>query len=429
MTRMSNDTIALPMIRATLVLAAVGIGLALWLSTAPISSAVIAEGRFKVDGDVKTVQHLEGGIVTDLRVRNGDRVAKGDLLLMLDATETQASLAAYAAERDALLARKVRLEAERDDLDMPPFGDLGGADRPTLTAAIQNQSVLFDARRAEIDAQFDVMDGAVARLGARLWAQRAELASLEAQLPLAEENAQSARQLATRGIVTQSDLNAREREFISLTGGRDALIAGIAETEAAQAEARLAHSRARTEYLSAVATELSEVVAALAELAPRINADERRLDRARVTAPVDGVVFGLKLATVGGVVAPGEEILELVPASSQLIVEARLAPSAREQVRTGMNVQLRLPGIRARQDAPLEGRIDLISADLTRDASDPEQEERSYAVQIALADLPSDIALEPGMPVTSVIATQERTALNYLISPLSDAMARSMREE
>ena len=429
MTRMSNDTIALPMIRATLVLAAVGIGLALWLSTAPISSAVIAEGRFKVDGDVKTVQHLEGGIVTDLRVRNGDRVAKGDLLLMLDATETQASLAAYAAERDALLARKVRLEAERDDLDMPPFGDLGGADRPTLTSAIQNQSVLFDARRAEIDAQFDVMDGAVARLGARLWAQRAELASLEAQLPLAEENAQSARQLATRGIVTQSDLNAREREFISLTGGRDALIAGIAETEAAQAEARLAHSRARTEYLSAVATELSEVVAALAELAPRINADERRLDRARVTAPVDGVVFGLKLATVGGVVAPGEEILELVPASSQLIVEARLAPSAREQVRTGMNVQLRLPGIRARQDAPLEGRIDLISADLTRDASDPEQEERSYAVQIALADLPSDIALEPGMPVTSVIATQERTALNYLISPLSDAMARSMREE
>ena len=140
-------------------------------------------------------------------------------------------------------------------------------------------------------------------------------------------------------------------------------------------------------------------------------------------------MFGLQLATVGGVIAPGAEILELVPASSDLVVEARLAPAAREQVREGMPVQLRLPGIRSRQDAPLEGRIDLISAELTQDMSDTDQDERTYAVQIALADLPADLSLEPGMPVTSVIATRNRTALNYLVSPLSDAMARSMREQ
>ncbi|MBB97447.1 MAG: hypothetical protein CML68_22960 [Rhodobacteraceae bacterium] len=429
MSRPVSDSISPTLFRAFLILGLVGAGAAAWLSFAPISGAVIAEGRFKVDGDVKTVQHLEGGIVTDLLVRDGDRVRRGDPLLKLDASETQATLAALVAERDALLARQVRLEAERDGLAAPAFETLGGADRATLASAVQSQLVLFEARQSELDAQMELTEGTIARLAARLSVHRAELASIEAQLPLAEQNAQNARALSERGNITQRDLNAREREYLSLTGGRDSLLASIAETEASQAEARLTHGRARTEYLSAVATELSEVVAALAEITPRIDAERRRLDRALITAPVDGVVFGLQLATVGGVIAPGAEILELVPASSDLVVEARLAPAAREQVREGMPVQLRLPGIRSRQDAPLEGRIDLISAELTQDMSDTDQDERTYAVQIALADLPADLSLEPGMPVTSVIATRNRTALNYLVSPLSDAMARSMREQ
>lgn len=430
MTMMAKDGVARPLVGAALVIAAVVFGFAAWAAFAPVSGAVIAEGRFKVDGEVKKVQHLEGGIVDGILVRNGDRVRKGDVLLTLDATDAEAALAALTAERDSLTARQARLEAERDDRSTPDFDALPGAAQPGLQSAIRNQAVLFKARRAELDARVGIMEGSVARLAARLNAQEAELQSLTQQIGLVTESADSARSLAASGVLAKKDLNARERELVALTGSRNALLAGIVETEAAQSEARLAHARARTEHLSAVSTELSEVVARLASIAPRITAETRRMARARITAPVDGVVFGLALATVGGVVGPGEPILEIVPEGGTLVAEARLAPSARERLREGMAVELRLPGVRSRPDSKLPGRIDLISAELTEDPADTGGGDKgpTYAVRIALAGLPKGVKLEPGMPVTSVIPTEERTAFEYLVSPLSDAMTRSMRE-
>ena len=426
----SRDGIARPLFRALVVLGFVAGGAAGWIALAPISGAVIAEGRFKVDGDVKTIQHLDGGVVAEIAVRDGDRVQQGDLLLKLDATDAEAALGALEAERDSLVARQIRLEAERDDLAEPDFVSLGDRERASLASAIANQAVLFTARRAELAAQTEVLDGTINRLSARLAAQRAELRSVEAQLVLAEDDAETARNLEKSRMVTRRELNNRERELASLTGSRDALQAAIAETDAAQTEARLSHARSRTQYLSAVSSELSEVVAELAGIDPQIAAERQRIARTRVTAPVSGVVFGLTLATIGGVVGAGEPILEILPADSTLVAEARLQPDARERLRVGMPVELRLPGVRSRQESGFPGRIELISAELTADPEATSDDRApTYAVRIAFAGVPENLHLEPGMPVTSVIPTDARTAFDYLVSPLSDAMARSMRED
>ena len=425
-----RDGIARPLFRALVVLGLVAGGVAGWIALAPISGAVIAEGRFKVDGDVKTVQHLDGGVVAEIAVRDGDRVQQGDLLLKLDATDAEAALGALEAERDSLVARQLRLEAERDDLAEPDFASLGDRTSDSLRSAIANQAVLFTARQAELAAQTEVLDGTINRLSARLAAQRAELRSVEAQLVLAEDDAETARNLEKSQMVTRRELNNRERELASLSGSRDALHAAIAETEAAQTEARLSHARSRTQYLSAVSSELSEVVAELAGIDPQIAAERQRIARTRVTAPVSGVVFGLTFGTIGGVVGAGEPILEILPADGTLVAEARLQPDARERLRVGMPVELRLPGVRSRQENGFPGRIELISAELTADPeARGEGQEPTYAVRIALAEVPENLHLEPGMPVTSVIPTDARTAFDYLISPLSDAMARSMRED
>ncbi|WP_339948819.1 HlyD family type I secretion periplasmic adaptor subunit [uncultured Albimonas sp.] len=427
-----SDGVARPLLRAGLVLGLAAAGFGAWLWSAPLSGAVIAEGRFKVDGDVKTVQHLDGGIVASIAVRDGDRVQAGDTLMRLDTTEAEATLGALAAERDALLARRARLEAERDDaetLDFAPARALGDPERPDLASAIVSQQALFEARRAEIAAEDEVLDGALKRLAARLRAQEAELRSLDKQRGLAEENAQAARTLAETGRLARPQLNAREQELVSLSGLGEALQAAIAETEAAAGEARLGHARARSRRLAAVSTELSEVVGRLAELAPRVEAEQARIARARVSAPVSGVVVGLRASTVGGVVGAGEPILEIVPADGVLVAEARLAPEARERLRAGMPAELRLPGVRAREDSGFPGAIELISAELTEDREDPGRDAKpTYAMRIAFADVPAGVSLEPGMPMTAVIPTEARTALEYLLAPLSDALARSLRE-
>lgn len=427
--KLPRDHIFGPVLRATLVIGAVAVGFAAWMLLAPVSSAVIAEGRFKVDGDVKTVQHLDGGIVTELMVKDGDRVRTGDALLRLDATDSEASLAALVAERDTLLARQIRLKAELDGTGALDFDRIADPDRPSLVSAIASQRAVFDARRQERAAETGMLNGTLIRLSSRLVAQRAELQSVIAQRALVQQDTESARQLAGSGLATRTNLNARERELASLTGADAAITAGIAETEAVQGEARLEYARVLSRHIAAVSKELSEVVTALAEIDPQIDAEEKRIRRARVSAPVDGIVVDLRLATIGGVVAPGEPILDIVPADATLIAEARLAPDARERLHVGMPVELRLSGVRARNESGLDGEIVLISAELTDDPDLAGDEDTpTYAVRIALAEVPQGIRLEPGMPVTSVIATEARTALEYLISPLTDAMARSMRE-
>ena len=425
-----RDGVGGPLVGALVVTGLVAVGFGAWLWTAPVSGAVIAEGRFKIEGDVKTVQHLDGGIVSELLVSDGARVGRGEILMRLDASEAEAAHAALAAERDALTARKIRLEAELAEDEAPDFAPLAAEDRPSLIAAVASQEALFDARRRERAAEAELLDGTLARQATRLDALEAEIASVREQRALVMEDTEAARTLADSGLVTRVALNARQRELAALNGAEATLTAQIAETRAAQGEARLNHAQMQTRYVSAVSKELSDVVAALAEIEPKIAAERLRVARADIAAPVDGVVVDLTVATIGGVVAPGDDLMDIVPTDGDLVVEARLAPESRERVRAGMAVELRLPGVRHRREAGLPGVVEWISAELSDDAATAAEEaEPAYTVKIAVTNPPQDVALEPGMPVTAVIATEARNALDYLVSPMSNAIARSMRED
>lgn len=401
-------------------------GLAAWGWQAPVAGAVIATGELRVEGQSKTVQHLDGGIVREILVVEGERVAAGQPLIRLDATEAEAERAALAAERDALAARSVRLRAELEGRAEPDFAVLE-ARGESMEAAIASQRALFAARMKERAAEEDMLNGTLARLGSRVRAIGAEIEGLTAQIALVEEDVAVSRTLVEQGNVTRSAMRDVERDLAGLISARASLEAQLAEAEAAEAEAALQRAEAETRRISEVSQEMSEVAARLAEIAPSLTALETRIARTDLRAPVAGVVVGLDVATVGGVIAPGEPVLDIVPESATLVAEARVAPADRERLHAEMAAEIRITGVQRQRDASIEGLVTRISAD--RLPAEDAEGDGYYAMTVALGAAPDDLSLAPGMPVTAIVATSSRTPFEYVVSPLRDAIARSMREE
>ncbi|MGF1553479.1 MAG: HlyD family type I secretion periplasmic adaptor subunit [Paracoccaceae bacterium] len=415
-----------PVVAALAVFGLVALAVAAWASLAPVASAVIAPGEIRVEGERKTVQHLEGGIVAAIEIAEGERVEAGEALVRLDTTEAEAERASLMAERDALEARALRLRAELAGR-VPDFSALEGIGRASMAVAVESQRALFEARRREREAEAEMTDGTLVRLAQRVEAIRAERDGLEAQLALAEEGADATRALAERGVMSRAARRERERDVAGLGGARAALDARLSEATAAAAEERLKRVEADTRRVAATSEELSDVVARLAEIEPALVATEERIARAALRAPASGVVVGLSVATVGGVVAPGERLMDIVPASATLIAEARVDPADRERLGEGMTVEVRVAGQPRRADASVAGRVARLSAD--RIEGDGAEGEAHYAMTVALGGVPDGIDLAPGMPVTAIVPTRSRSVLDYLVAPIADALARSMREE
>ena len=423
MTMQAQDGIGRPLAAAGLLFGLCLGGLGLWSLQAPVASAVLAQGQIAVEGASKTVQHLEGGIVAEILVADGEAVRAGQPLLRLDVTQTRAELAALTSEHEALSAQAARLQAELAGR-APDFAALG-SDSPTVAAAVAGQQALYEARAQEQAAEREMLEGTLRRLEARRGAIGAELGSVEAQLALTLEDAAANRTLAERGVTTKASLRDIERTLAGLRGSEAALTAQLAEAGAAEAEARLDRAGADTRRVSATSEELAKVVARIAEIRPALAALEDRLARARVAAPVAGTVVGMSVATIGGVIAPGEPLMRIVPDSAVLVAESRVRPADRERLAKGMRSEVRLPGVEAHGEASLFGAVSDISAERVAGAS-AEQEDH-YLMTVTL-DRPSAATLAPGMPVTVVVPTAPRSVVDYILSPIRDAIARSMRE-
>lgn len=407
-------------------------GVGAWAATATLAGAIVSHGTLVVDSYVKKVQHPTGGIVGEILVGDGDRVAAGDVLVRLDATQTRAQLAIVAKRLDELAARLARLEAERDDkpeIEFPAWL-LARTDDADVAAALHSERRLFEFRR-------ESRDGRKAQLRERIAQYEHEIDGLKAQelayqrgLAVLEREIAALRPLFEKGVVNAQRLNALETQAATFDGERGEKIAFQAQAAGRISETKLQILSIDQDLKTEVGQELREIQAQTGEYVERKVAAEDQLKRIDILAPQDGIVHQLAVHTVGGVISPADTIMQIVPQSDALALEARIYPQDIDQVVLGQTAVLRMSAFNQRTTPELNGRVSRIAADLTED-------ERTglswYLVRISippeeLARL-GDLALVPGMPCEALIRTGERTALSYLVKPLADQLNRAFREE
>ena len=414
-----------------LVLALVG-GFGGWAAIASISGAVIAQAVIVVESNAKTVQHLDGGIVGEIRVRDGDRVATGDVVLRLDDTMPRANLGILTTQLDELMARRARLEAERDgraELAFPAALQDRAAEA-RVANVMAGQEKLFQTRAQALAGQKD-------QLGKRVGQLRDEISGLVAQrdakateIVLIEKELEGLIKLKEQGLVPSNRVIALQRDAARLKGDRGRLGADIARAEGRIGETEIQIIQLGRERSAEVVTELRDVQARIAELAERRIAAEDQLKRVDVRAPIGGIVHDLAFHTIGGVIPAGQAILQIVPSKDVLIVEARLQPQDIDQVSPGQAATIRFPGFNQRTTPELNGTVRRVSADLMRDEA---MQLEFYKVRLRLEpgelDRLGGRALVPGMPAEVFIQTDRRTALSYLVKPLTDQIEKAFREE
>ena len=403
----------------------------LWAGTTTLSGAVIAGGQFVVDTSIKKVQHATGGIVGELKVRDGDRVQAGDLLVRLDETLTRANLQVVSKQLDEYLGRQVRLEAERDgasDIKLPPeFAHR--LDEPAIQKIVNSERTLFEARRAAREAQKD-------QLKKRITQSRDEISGLKAQqdakareAALIVEELKGVRELYQKNLVQLPRLNALERDAASIEGQRGQLIAGVAQAESRIAETSFQIIQIDEQMRAEAMQELRDIQGKVAEYTERRVAAEDQLKRVDIRAPSPGYVHQLAVHTVGGVISPAEPVMYIVPVNESLDLEARVLPNEIDQIIIGQAATVRVHASNQRTTPELNGVVSRFSADVSQDVKTGATfyVARVTVPEAELARL-GGLRLVPGMPVESFIQTGERTVISYLTKPLHDQLMKAWRE-
>jgi HlyD family type I secretion membrane fusion protein len=406
-------------------------GLAGWAAFAPLESAAIAPGVVSVDGYRKTVQHLEGGIVGEILVREGDSVEAGQVLIRIDDTTPRASLDLLRGRWMVASALEARLKAERDGLAKTRFPDslVAQRDEPKARQILEGQTNIFEARREALTSQTAILKQRVAQYREEIIGIEGQIQAETEQLELVQEELDDVRKLYEKGFARKPKLLQLQRRAAEIEGSRNLHQAQIARARQSIAESRMRASDLETTRLNQVVEELRKVQADLYDLYERLRAAEDVLARTGIRAPLAGTVVDLRVHTAGGVVAAGAPLLDIVPSDNRLVVEAKVDPKDIDVVRRGLEAQVRFTAFNQRHRAPAEGRLTSVSADLLSDEASGEQ---YYLARVELAEVQvasTDVAeLYPGMQAEVMIVTGARSALDYLLEPLLRSLDRAFRE-
>lgn len=396
-----------------------------WATLAPLDSAAIAQGTVAVEGNRKTIQHLEGGIVAEILARDGDTVAPGDVLVRLDATKSRATLDLLRGRASVARALEARLLAERDGLGAISFPtSLSEAEADSQAAEIRRgQEAIFAARRDALQGQTAILAQRVSQYEEEIRGIEGQIRSETRQIKLIDEELAGMRDLFAKGLAQKSKLLSLERRAAEIEGSRSLHVAQIARARQSIGETRLRITELRTSRANEVVEELRGVRSDLYDLEERLRAAEDVLRRTEVTAPIAGKVVASKVHTPGGVVAPAAAMMDIVPSDERLIVEARIDPQDIDVVHDGLEAQVRLTAFNQRNTLPVNGRVVSVSADHLVD------EANGQTYYLARIQLPETTAeLQPGMPAEVMIVTGERTLLGYLLEPLFKSFGRAFRE-
>jgi HlyD family secretion protein len=420
------------LVAAAVVVLVLVVGVGGWGATAVISGAVVASGSLVVDSNVKKVQHPTGGIVGELRVRDGDHVHAGDIVVRLDETVTRANLAIVTKTLDELIARKARLEAERDGWATIVFPTqlMTGGNDPDRAAAMESERKLFNLRKTARTGQKAQLQERVAQLGEEIAGLTAQQNSKAKEIELVNRELAGVRELWSKNLVQLGRLTALEREAARLDGERGQLIAAAAQAKGKVAETALQILQIDQDLASEVAKELREVDGKIGEFIERKVTAEDQLKRIDVRAPQDGTVFQLAVHTVGGVITAGDPIMLIVPEADNLSVEVKVNPQDIDQLQLNQKAILRFSSFNARTTPEIDGVVTRISADTT---TDQRTGQSYYTVRISMPPEQiqrlGEVKLLPGMPVEAFVQTGDRTMLSYLIKPLHDQFVRAFREK
>lgn len=420
-----------PIVAGVMVIAVAFGGLGTWAAVAPLNSAAIAPGVVAVASNRKTVQHLEGGIIDAILVRDGDAVSAGDPLVRLRDTQVRATLEILTGRYHALRAVESRLIAERDELDGIEFPDdlLLLRDDSEVAQLMAAQEALFQARRQALQSETELSYRRIAESYEEIAGWQAQVEALDEELRYVTEEALDVEGLLVAGNALKPRLLALRRQMAEVEGGRGEAMAEIARARQRIAEAEQRIVYLRHERINEVAHELQDVAADIFDQRERIRATEDVLQRLEVRAPEAGKVVGLRFHTPGGVVAPGEPILDLVPQDDRLLIEAQVQPEDIDVVHAGLRAEVRLIAYNARTTPIVDGEVVQISADRLEDVTTgaPYYLARIRLDSTSLSRL-DEVTLYPGMPAEAFIVTGERTALQYMLSPLVNSMSRALRE-
>lgn len=397
-----------------------------WASLAPLARGAVATGQVVAEGHRKSVQHLEGGIVAAILVRDGDMVTAGQPLIRLDGTQAQAKMASLSASRDAFTVRIARLEAEQRDrhaISVPVEVEKRAAD--LLAAEVE----LFAARRRNLEAELDLIDQKRLQEGGRIRGLEAQLVANREQLRLIRIELTDQRQLLEKGYARRPRVLDLERREADMAGQNGALSADMAQSRIRIAEAGIEMMQKRHAFQQSVLTDLRTAQDEAAKLDKELDSVRDVLSRLEIRATESGAVHDLKVRTVGGVIAAGEALLEIVPGGGPLTLEARVLPTDIEHVAVGSPAEIRFTGLSQRTTPSVAGKVVTVSPDVMTDKAT----NTSYFLARVLVPESErarlvDIPLHPGMPADVVVTAGERTVLEYIFEPLSGAMARSFRE-
>ena len=401
----------------------------LWSAIAPLDGAAFAPGTVTVKSYNKVVQHLEGGIVADILVRDGDVVEAGQPLLTLDDTQARASLEIVNSQYVALRMREARLISERDGASKVEYPTALALSTANAAQEVDAQNQLFEARRDSNQGRIQILKQRVSQLQNQVNGMEALQATKEALANSFAEELEDTQKLLDQGFSEKTRLREVERSFASFSGEAAELTANIAATQVQIGETELQILQQESDFHSEVVSELSEVQTSLKDASERLTALRDVLSRTTVTAPDAGIVNGMQVHTVGGVISPASPIAEIVPGNDELVIQASVNPIDIDRVSEGQEARIRFSTFGSRAPTFMGTLISLSADAMTNESTGAP----FYLARIELnADSREelgDLVLLPGMPAEVFINTGSRTFLQYLFKPLSNAVARSFNED
>jgi HlyD family type I secretion membrane fusion protein len=429
----ARESMRAPIVAGALIIAVFVVGFGVWAAFAPIWGAVTAPGIVRVEANRKTLKSRDGGVIRQINVQEGDAVTAGQTLLKFDDTVTRAQVSILENQYDTFAIQAARLEAEnarRSTFAVPPELAARRAD-PRVASIIQNEMIVFEARKTAIEGQAAILNQRFEQLRTARSGLQIQADSLDQQIVLMQEELNGYKTLYDKGYAPKTMILRLQRQVSEAQGRRGALMSEITRNQQQAGETRLQLASLYDQREADVAANLREAQTRVSDLGPRLNAAREGLAQTEVRSPVTGYVLNLSQYTLGGVAAPGEVLMDVVPSNTPLVISAQIRPGDIDQVRPGMTADVTLQAYSSYKVPKIPAEVLTVSADAI---ANKENTQSFYRVDLRikpeeLRKLPKGVKLYPGMQAITMIRTEKRTVLSFLVGPIGEIIDHSLREQ